>query len=149
MAAKRTKTKKTKSVSTSASTTVSRLSVSGGGNPDKKEATVHPVRLETELLDPWDREIDLENGYRGLSVAVIEREDNVITFTILNESVGGEYSINLDDGLVVWGSLPSTAQRVDVESSQRIGYLFVTPDWMTNNGVTLAELPKWPRITSL
>lgn len=147
MAVKRTKTSKTgKTQSVSAS---SLSAGGGGGNPDKSQATVQPVRKDTELLEPWDRDIDLKDGYRGLTVQVIKRENNVITFTILNEGVGGEHTINLDDGVVVWGSLPSTAQRVDCESSQRIGYLFVTPGWMVDNGVVVTEPPKWPRNTSL
>lgn len=113
----------------------------------------------SELLTFWDRAFDLKGGYRGLTVEVTGRENNVLSFYILDgdgnpQRKGGEgaFTINLDDGMEAWSSLPSTAQEVDPESSQRIGYLFVTRQWLDRNksGIKLlAEPPKWPKFTSL
>lgn len=106
------------------------------------------------MLTFWDRAFDLKNGYQGLVVEVIGRENNVLSFYILDgegnpQRKGGEgaFSINLDDGMEAWGSLPSTAQEADPESSQRIGYLFVTKAWLDRNIgdiKVMAGPPKWP-----
>jgi hypothetical protein len=113
----------------------------------------------SELLTFWDRAFDLKGGYRGLTVEVIGRENNVLSFYILDgdgnpQRKGGEgaFTINLDDGMEAWSSLPSTAQEVDPESSQRIGYLFVTNQWLARNKgdiKVMAEPPKWPKVTSI
>lgn len=111
------------------------------------------------MLTYWDRGFDLKNGYQGLVVEVIARENNVLAFYILDaegnpQRKGGEgaFTVNLDDGMEVWSSLPSTAQEVDPESSQRIGYLFVTKQWLGRNIgdiKLMAEPTKWPKGTSL
>ncbi len=110
------------------------------------------------MLTFWDRAFDLKGGYHGLVVEVIGRENNVIAFYILDaegnpQRKGGEdaFTVNLDDGMQVWSSLPSTAQDVDPESSQRIGYLFLSPNWLKTNTSTikLTEPPKWPRTLSI
>ncbi len=126
---------------------------------DKRKATTQPVGDVSELLTFWDRAFDLANGYQGLVVDVVSRENNVLEFFILDgegnpQRKEGEhpFTINLDDGMEAWSSLPSTAQEVDPESSQRIGYLFVTQQWLKRNlgDITLMEGPgKWPRINGL
>ena len=126
---------------------------------DKRKATTQPVGDVSELLTYWDRGFDLTNGYQGLVVEVIGRANNVLTFFILDgegntQRKGGEdpFTINLDDGMEAWSSLPSTAQEVDPESSQRIGYLFVTGQWLGRNRVDTTALRgpgKWPRTASL
>lgn len=126
---------------------------------DKRKATTQPVGDVSELLTYWDRGFDLKHGYRGLTVEVIARENNVLAFHILDAEgnphrKGGEgaFTINLDDGMEAWSSLPSTAQDVDPESSQRIGYLFVTDQWLTRNKADVTVMgtpPKWPKISSI
>jgi hypothetical protein len=111
------------------------------------------------LLTFWDRGFDLKNGYQGLVVEVIKRENNVLSFYVLDgegnqQRKGGEgaFTINLDDGMEAWSSLPSTAQDIDTESSQRIGYLFVTKQWLARNGgikVMEGGPGKWPKNTAL
>jgi hypothetical protein len=135
---------------------------SKGSTPsrDKRKATTQPVGDVSELLTFWDRAFDLRNGYRGLVVEVVGRENNVIAFYILDSEGNpqrkdgdGAFIANLDDGMETWSSLPSTAQEVDPESSQRIGYLFVTEAWIERNakGIKLMDSGggKWPRITSI
>lgn len=128
------------------------------GNRNKTKATTQPVRDISELVGHWARGIDLENGYQGLSVEVIGRKDNVLSFYILDSrgkaqrKAGSKaFTINLDDGMEAWSSLPSTAQGVDPESSQRIGYLFVTPQWLARNrgDLTVMVGPKWPSSISI
>lgn len=132
------------------------------GNRDKREATTQPVKDVSQLIAHWDRDFavfgDLDGGYRGLTVEVVTRTNNVISFNILDakgtatkkvKAGEGAFSINLDDGLQAWSDLPSTAQIVDPESSQRIGYLFVTPAWLSRNKVALEGPPKWPIRTAL
>ena len=128
------------------------------GKEDKLKATTQPVGDVSELLAFWDRGFDLQNGYRGLTVAVTGRKNNVLSFSILDGSGkaqrkanGKDFSINLDDGMEVWSSLPSTAQDVDPESSQRIGYLFVSSHWLARNqgDVQVMEGPKWPKGASI
>lgn len=125
---------------------------------DKRKATTQPVGDVSELLTFWDRAFD-PDGYQGLTVEVIGRENNILSFYVLDgdgnpQRKGGEgaFTINLDDGMEAWSSLPSTAQDVDPESSQRVGYLFVTKQWLGRNksGIkALAEPPKWPRAFSI
>ena len=113
----------------------------------------------SELLTYWDRGFDLKNGYQGLTVEVIGRENNVLFFYVLDaegnpQRKGGEgaFTINLDDGMEAWSSLPSTAQDIDPESSQRIGYLFVTNQWLARNKgeiKLMAGPPKWPKTASI
>lgn len=129
------------------------------GSRDKRKSTTQPVGNIGELLSFWDRAFDLKNGYRGLTVEVIKREDNVLSFFILDQEGNpqrkkGEdaFAINLDDGMEAWSSLPSTAQDVDPESSQRIGYLFVTKQWLDRNIGDLKVMDggnKWPIRSSL
>lgn len=131
------------------------------GNRDKKLATTAPVKAVSELLTHWDRDFamvgqELSGAYHRLTVEVVGRANNVLSFNILESSgkakkvkAGGAYSINLDDGLQAWSDLPSTAQFVDPESSQRIGYLFVTSDWLGRNKVLMEGPNKWPRAASL
>lgn len=128
------------------------------GNRDKRKATTQPVGELRELLPYWDRSFELKNGYQSLVVEVIGRENNTLTFYILDgqgnpqRKAGTEpYTINLDDGMEVWSSLPSTAQDVDPESSQRTGYLFVTKAWLERNRVQglLRGGGKWPTSVSL
>jgi hypothetical protein len=132
------------------------------GSRNKREATTAPVKLVSELVAHWDRDfaisgVELTGGYRGLMVEVVGRTDNVISFNVLDakgapikkvKAGEGAFSINLDDGLQAWSALPSTAQDVDPESSQRVGYLFVTPDWISRNKIAM-DGPKWPRGTSI
>lgn len=129
-----------------------------GSSRDKRKATTQPVGDVSELLTYWDRGFDLKRGYQGLTVEVVGRENNVLSFYVLDgegnqQRKGGEkpFTINLDDGMEVWSSLPSTAQDADPESSQRIGYLFVTHQWLARNKAELGVLegPKWPRTASL
>lgn len=134
---------------------------SKGSTPsrDKRKATTQPVGDVSELLTFWDRGFDLKNGYRGLTVEVVGRENNVIAFYILDgegnaQRKGGDgaFIANLDDGMETWSSLPSTAQEVDPESSQRIGYLFVTEQWLERNKGQFKLMEgggKWPRNVSL
>jgi hypothetical protein len=128
------------------------------GKQDKLKSTTQPVGDISELLAFWDREFDLDDGYRGLTVEVTGRKNNVLSFAIVEGSgkshrraTGKDFSINLDDGMEAWSSLPSTAQDCDPESSQRVGYLFVTQAWLTRNqgDIKVMELPKWPRIASI
>lgn len=125
---------------------------------DKRKATTQPVGDVSELLTYWDRGFDLKRGYQGLTVEVVGRENNVLSFYVLDgegnqRRKGGEkpFTINLDDGMEAWSSLPSTAQDVDPESSQRIGYLFVTQQWLARHKAELALLggPKWPKSASI
>jgi hypothetical protein len=130
----------------------------GSSSRDKRKATTQPVGDVAELLTFWDRAFD-EGGYLGLTVEVIGRENNILSFHVLDpdgnpqkKSGEGAFTINLDDGMECWSSLPSTAQEVDPESSQRIGYLFVSRTWLGRNKSGLramAEPPKWPKNTSL
>jgi hypothetical protein len=134
------------------------------GTRNKQEATTAPVKAVGELITHWDRDfaiagVEVTGGYRRLTIEVVSRANNVISFNILDSSgkgkkvkAGGAYTINLDDGLQAWSDLPSTAQFVDPESTQRIGYLFVTPEWLGRNKIDtkLMEGPnKWPRLASL
>ena len=128
------------------------------GKADKLKSTTQPVGDITELLAFWDRQFDLENGYRGLTVEVTGRKNNVLSFSIIEgggkahrRAGGKDFTINLDDGLEAWSALPSTAQDCDPESSQRVGYLFVTQAWLTRNqgDIQLMDLPKWPRGASI
>ncbi len=132
------------------------------GTPNKLLATTAPVKAVSELLTHWDREfvvsgLELKGGYRRLTVEVVSRANNVIGFNILDASgkvkkakAVGAYSINLDDGLQAWSDLPSTAQFVDPESSQRIGYLFVSELWLERN-LKLMDSGggKWPKSVSI
>ena len=134
-------------------------STKSNSSRDKRKATTQPVGDVSELLTYWDRAFDLKNGYQGLVVEVIARENNVLAFYLLDDEgnpqrKGGEgaFTINLDDGMEAWSSLPSTAQEVDPESSQRIGYLFVTGQWLARNkgDIKVMEGPgKWPKTASL
>ena len=138
-----------------------------GTNEDKRNTTTEPVADTSQLLPYWNRTC-LKIGYHGLIVEVTARSENTITFKVLGVAPPPdpgakprakpkaksetEYSINLDDGTLAWGSLPSTAQRVDVESSQRVGYLFVSQAWLDEHPQACgpkAEPPKWPRNFSL
>lgn len=130
----------------------------GSSSPNKRESVTRPVTDFAELTQYWDRAFALEGGYRGLSVEVVGRDNNVLSFYVLSGEgkllkKGKEpFVVNLDDGMEAWSSLPSTAQQVDPESSQRIGYLFVTSAWLDRNkkSLTLLGEPiKWPRLTSL
>ena len=101
-------------------------STKSNSSRDKRKATTQPVGDVSELLTYWDRAFDLKNGYQGLVVEVIARENNVLAFYLLDDEgnpqrKGGEgaFTINLDDGMEAWSSLPSTAQEVDPESSPR------------------------------
>jgi hypothetical protein len=137
----------------------SRNKPSTSGSRDKRKSTTQPVGNITELLTFWDRAFDLKNGYRGFPVEVLKREDNILYFFVLDgegnpQRRSGEepFSINLDDGMEVWSSLPSTAQDVDPESSQRIGYLFVGKQWLDRYGkefVLREGGSKWPIRSSL
>ncbi len=129
------------------------------GSRDKRKSTTQPVGNVDELITFWDRAFDLKNGYRGLTVEVLERENNILSFYVLDPEGNpqrrkGElpFTINLDDGLEVWSSLPSTAQDVDPESSQRIGYLFVGKQWLDRHEGEFQLKDggsKWPIRTSL
>ncbi|MDP3152405.1 MAG: hypothetical protein Q8N23_07025 [Archangium sp.] len=129
------------------------------GSRDKRKSTTQPVGEVSELLTFWDRAFDLKNGYRGLTVEVLERKNNVLSFYVLDEEGNpqrreGElpFTINLDDGMEVWSSLPSTAQDVDPESSQRIGYLFVGKQWLVRHQGDIRVKgggAKWPVKASL
>lgn len=129
------------------------------GSRDKRKATTQPVGEVSELLTYWDRAIDLKNGYQGLKVEVVDRQNNVLSFYVLDaegnhQRKAGEeaFTINLDDGMEVWASLPSTAQDIDPESSQRIGYLFVTQQWLARNKTDIKILgpgDKWPKTISI
>ncbi len=116
------------------------------GNTNKRLTTTEPVKAVSELLTFWDRAF-APDGYVGLIVEVVSRQDNVITFTVAGSQA--LHTANLDDGLEAWGSLPSTAQSVDPQSSQRTGYLFVSKPYLTRKGLAPAEPPKWPRGLSL
>lgn len=126
---------------------------------DKRQATTQPVGDFSELLTFWDRAFDLKSGYQGLIVEVVSRENNVLSFFILDGEGNPRrkedehaFTINLDDGMEAWSSLPSTAQDVDPESSQRTAYLFVTKQWLKRNigAITVMEGPgKWPKINAL
>lgn len=129
------------------------------GAQNKEDATTQPVKLETELVAYWDREFDYTNGYFGLTVEVVSRVNNILTFTVLGEAAKAgkgkskrktttTHEINLDDGTQVWSALPSTAQEIDPESSQKVGYLFVSKPWLELNEPT-REPPKWPRTLSI
>ena len=127
------------------------------GTRNKREATTAPVKLVSELVAHWDRDVSmtgeqLSGGYRGLSVEVVGRANNVLSFYVLDPNgkakgvkAGAPFTVNLDDGLEVWSDLPSTAQSVDPESSQRIGYLFLAPAWFARNKAVAMDGPKWPR----
>lgn len=129
------------------------------GNRDKRISTIKPVKEMSELSGFWDRAFELENGYRELVVEVIGRDNNTLFFFVLDEdgnrrkTLGAqELSINLDDGMTCWSSLPSTAPQVDPESAQRIGYLFVTDAWIKENLGPIKVFGggvKWPKNTSL
>jgi hypothetical protein len=137
----------------------SKRSKQGASSRDKRKATTQPVGDVSELLTFWDRAFDLKNGYQGLIVEVVNRENNVLSFFILDDEGNpqrkeGEhpYTINLDDGMEAWSSLPSTAQEVDPESSQRVGYLFVTKQWLNRNIgdiKVMAGPGKWPKANAL
>ncbi|MFZ5445943.1 MAG: hypothetical protein ACOZQL_38475 [Myxococcota bacterium] len=125
---------------------------------NKMEATTSPVKDITELGAYWDRAFNLDGGYRAVAVEVVSRENNVITFNVIEVRSGkrlnkaaSPLSVDLDDGTVVWSSLPSTAQMVDPESSQRIGYLFLTEAWIKEHigQQQLKSGGKWPRVSSL
>lgn len=127
------------------------------GNQDKRVSTTQPVADQSQLIAFWNRAFN-ETGYRELVVRVTGRTDNVLSFQILDGDRvltrnGTDFTINLDDGLEAWSSLPSTAQNVDPESSQRVGYLFVTEAWLLRQGSGgprgLEGGGKWPPRTSL
>jgi hypothetical protein len=129
----------------------------GSGTQDKRLATTMPVADQSELRGYWNRAFS-ETGYHELVVRVTTRTDNVISFQILAEEQvitrgGDDFTINLDDGNEVWSSLPSTAQDIDPEASQRVGYLFVTEQWLERQrrgGAKVLGGPgKWPAKTSL
>jgi hypothetical protein len=115
-----------------------------GGNPgglltltrDKAKATTKPVSRLSQLKGVWDREFGV---YRVLIVEVLARRRSSLTFRFFGNAPRwnppGEYTVNLDDGHVVWGDLPSTAQLVDLESSPRvrIGYLLLAENWLREN----------------
>ncbi len=127
----------------------------GDGEPNKRDSSTQPVAEPDELLAYWDRAF-AAGGYFRMIVRVTGREDNTLRFKIIQGPEektgrgGAPFSVNLDDGEEAWGSLPSTAQLVDPESSQRVGYLFVTKKWLgRQQGVVLAGGGKWPIKTSL
>ena len=130
------------------------------GNRDKRTATIKPVKDVGELNGFWDRSFELTDGYREAVVEVVERKNNVLTFFLLDPASGERrgtepLSVNLDDGTQCWSALPSTAQDVDPESSQRSGYLFLAPAWIKRviGPLKVFEGPgggiKWPRSLSL
>jgi hypothetical protein len=103
---------------------------------DKAKASTKPVARVSQLKGIWDREFGV---YRALIVEVLGRKGSRLTFRLIENALGWnspkELTVNLDDGHIVWGDLPSTAQLVDLETRPRvkIGYLLLNENWLREN----------------
>lgn len=101
---------------------------------NKARATLAPVARPGDLKGIWDREFGV---YRVRIVEVLGRKGSLVTFRLVGNPAGynaeGPFTVDLDDGHVVWGDLPSTAQLVDPASRKRIGYLLLSENWLREN----------------
>lgn len=101
---------------------------------DKKKSTTQPVARISQLKGLWNR---IFSVYRMVVVQVTARKGSKLTFRILpvGEEQGAtntleSHTVDLDDGDVAWGDLPSTAQLVDPKSTKTIAYLGLSEDWL-------------------
>jgi len=135
---------------------------------DKTLATTTPVDSVDNLQGIWDRDFGV---YRVVVVQVYELKGSLLSFDILLNPLAAtvkgrkrakrtwrasaaQYSVDLDDGLSVWGDLPSTAQLY-VSGGPRIAYLCLNENWLWEHLPEGAFVggssvgPKIPRIESL
>jgi len=112
---------------------------------DKAKASVKPVTSPGLLKGIWDREFGV---YRVLIVEVLARRGPRLTFRLQGNAprwnAPGRYSVDLDDGHVVWGDLPSTAQLVNLRKTPRarFGYLLLNENWIREH--LQVEVPRGP-----
>jgi len=103
---------------------------------DKKKATTVPVASVDELKGIWCRIFDC---YTMQVVQVTARKGSRVSFRLveIDEEAPKQdektYSVDLDDGEMAWGDLPSTAQLVDPRSTKTIAYLGLTEAWFKKN----------------
>jgi hypothetical protein len=117
----------------------------------KAKATIAPVARPGDLRGIWDREFGV---YRVRIVEVLGRTGSRLTFALVGNpkgyNEGGPFTLDLDDGHLVWGDLPSTAQLVDPASRKRIGYLLLNENWLRENvGVREPPAPEAARAVTL
>lgn len=122
---------------------------------NKDKAVIKPVREPSEALAYWVRTV---GQYNPFVVRVLDRGGSQLYFNIWDvqdqkefDNGGSPFVVDLTDGEMCWGSLPSTAQLVDPGKGTDFGLLFLTENWLTLNGVsvTAGGGGKWPATLSL
>lgn len=105
---------------------------------DKRLATTTPVTRVSQLKGLWNRVFAV---YRMLVVQVVDRKGTLVSFRIVpippvtdgSRVDDRVFTVDLDDGDVAWGDLPSTAQLVDPTSNATIAYLGLTEEWINRS----------------
>jgi hypothetical protein len=115
--------------------------------PDKRKANVEPAATPQELTALWDRDFSV---YRACIVKVLGRKGSMISFALVNTKTGVEvtnhgsaFTVDLDDGAMVWSDLPSTAQLVKPGAKKAFGFLMLSDKYFQTTGFFDEELPDW------
>lgn len=113
---------------------------------DKRKANLEPAANPQELTALWDRDFSV---YRACIVKVLARKGSMISFALVNTKSGVEvtmhgkpFTVDLDDGTMVWGDLPSTAQLVKPGAKKAFGFLLLSEKYFQTTGF-FEELPDW------
>lgn len=112
----------------------------GGGaltpQNDQGNATTTPVSSYTQLDGFWNL---LRNTYRVVIVEVTSRSGTVIEFFILDPDDGqpfddgggpATFQVDLDEGTDTYPYFPSTAQLIDPQVTDVIGYLLLSEEYL-------------------
>lgn len=122
---------------------------------NKAKAVVKPVRSPEQALKFWSRVV---GNYNPMVVRVVDRGGSQLFFNIWDVETqkefdnGGEpFVVDLTDGEMVWGSLPSTAQLVTPGQGTDFGLLLLTERWLVTYNVSASAGGggKWPATASL
>lgn len=118
----------------------------------RRKAVTVPVSAPGKVWPFWDRAF--EGMYRAYAVRVVGRKGDLVRFTIWNGQKelslkGKPFTVDLTDGTIVWGDLPSTAQLVKPGSDKPWGLLFLTDAWVRPNAgrpvIIYTNGTKWPK----
>lgn len=121
-----------------------------------RKAVTEPVDSPTKVWPYWDCTLTV---YRAYVVKVLARKGDLLSFavwdgqSVLTRAKGKAYSVDLTDGAVAWGDLPSTAQRARPDGKKVWGLLFLSDHWAERNLgrelLVFANGNKFPTIAGL
>ena len=113
---------------------------------NKAKANIAPAAKPSDLTTLWDRDFSV---YRAMTVKVVARKGSMLSFKLIDRKTsveitdnGKPFTVDLDDGKLVWSDLPSTAQMAKPGSKKPYGFLLLSDEFFKQTA-SLEEFWKW------